>query len=286
MIKIMTIIQGVILGILQGIAEFLPISSSGHLAVAQNLLGLQDVPLLFDVFLHVATLAAVILFFRRQVWELLCALGRWITRRPLSDKIRGSSGLTCTDEAARKTVTAIILATVVTGVIGVVVEKKLSELPIKAVCGGFVFTAVILIVSSLIEKKAEQKGNIPSEGISWKQSLVIGLAQGVGTLPGISRSGSTIAGGLLSGVNRADAGEFSFIVSIPAIIGAFILELKDLGSVSSEIGAAPVIAGCITAFVVGYASLTWLMRIIRKGKLEWFACYLIPAGILGMIFLK
>lgn len=282
----MTIIQGVILGILQGVAEFLPISSSGHLAVAQNLLGLQDVPLLFDVFLHVATLAAVILFFRRQVWELLCALGRWITRRPLSDKISGSSGLTCTDEAARKTVTAIILATVVTGVIGVVVEKKLSELPIKAVCGGFVFTAVILIVSSLIEKKEEKKGSISSKGISWKQSLVIGLAQGVGTLPGISRSGSTIAGGLLSGVNRTDAGEFSFIVSIPAIIGAFILELKDIGSVSSEIGAAPVVAGCITAFVVGYASLTWLMRIIRKGKLEWFACYLIPAGILGMIFLK
>ena len=282
----MTILQGIFLGFLQGVAEFLPISSSGHLALAQNLLGLQNVPLLFDVFLHLATLTAVILFFRRQVWELLCAFGRWITRRPLSDGIKGSSGLTCTDEAARKTVVAIIIATVVTGVIGVVVEKKLSELPVKAICGGFIFTALILIVSSLIEKKGEQKRSIPSEGISWKQSLFIGFAQGVGTLPGISRSGSTIAGGLLSGVNRTDAGEFSFIVSIPAIIGAFILELKDLGSVSSEIGAVPVAAGCITAFVVGYASLTWLMRIIRRGKLEWFACYLIPAGILGMIFIK
>lgn len=282
----MTIIQGILLGVLQGVAEFLPISSSGHLAVAQNLLGLQDVPLLFDVFLHVATLAAVILFFRRQVWELLCAFGRWITRRPVSDRIKGSSGLTCTDEAARKTVRAVIIATVVTGIIGIIVEKKLSELPVKVICGGFVFTAVILVVSSLIGKKEEQKGAVPSEGISWKQSLVIGFAQGVGTLPGISRSGSTIAGGLLSGVNRTDAGEFSFIVSIPAIVGAFLLELKDLGSVSSEIGAVPVAAGCITAFAVGYASLAWLMRIIRRGKLEWFACYLIPAGILGMIFLK
>jgi undecaprenyl-diphosphatase len=282
----MTIIQGILLGVLQGVAEFLPISSSGHLAVAQNLLGLQDVPLLFDVFLHVATLAAVILFFRRQVWELLCAFGRWITRRPVSDRIKGSSGLTCTDEAARKTVRAVIIATVVTGIIGIIVEKKLSELPVKVICGGFVFTAVILVVSSLIGKKEERKGAVPSEGISWKQSLVIGFAQGVGTLPGISRSGSTIAGGLLSGVNRTDAGEFSFIVSIPAIVGAFLLELKDLGSVSSEIGAVPVAAGCITAFAVGYASLAWLMRIIRRGKLEWFACYLIPAGILGMIFLK
>jgi len=282
----MTILQGIFLGFLQGVAEFLPISSSGHLALAQNLLGLQEVPLLFDVFLHVATLAAVILFFRRQVGELLCAFGRWITRRPLSDGIKGSSGLTCTDEAARKTVVAIIIATVVTGAIGVIVEKKLSELPVKAICGGFIFTALVLIVSSLIEKKGAKKGDIASKGISWKQSLFIGFAQGVGTLPGISRSGSTIAGGLLSGVNRTDAGEFSFIVSIPAIIGAFILELKDLGSVSSEIGAVPVAAGCITAFVVGYASLTWLMRIIRRGKLEWFACYLIPAGILGMIFIK
>src|SRR5574344_2870393 len=128
----MTIIQGILLGMLQGVAEFLPISSSGHLAVAQHLFGLQDVPLLFDVFLHVATLAAVILYFRRQVWELLCAFGRWITRRPLSDAIHGSSGLTCTDKAGRKTVTAIILATVVTGIIGVVVEKKLNDFPIRS----------------------------------------------------------------------------------------------------------------------------------------------------------
>jgi undecaprenyl-diphosphatase len=282
----MTIIQGIILGSLQGIAEFLPISSSGHLAVAQNLFGLDNLPLLFDVFLHIATLAAVILYFRHQVWELLCAFGRWITRRPLSSKIHGTSGLTRTDEAGRRTVIAIIFATIVTGAIGVIVEKKLPELPIKAVSAGFIVTAVILIVSSLVEKKSAKNDVPESRGISWKQSLVIGFAQGVGTFPGISRSGSTIAGGLFCGVNRADAGEFSFIVSIPAIIGAFILELKDIGDVSSSVGAAPVIAGCAAAFAVGYASLSWLMRLIRKGKLQWFACYLIPAGILGMLFLK
>lgn len=284
----MTIIQGILLGILQGVAEFLPISSSGHLAVAQNLFGLDDVPLLFDVFLHIATLAAVILYFRRQVWELLCAFGRLVSRRPFSEDVHGTSGLTRTDVAGRRTVIAVIIATVITGAIGVVVEKKLPDLPIKAVCAGFIFTACVLIVSSRIEKKnrTAEKTSGTGEGISWKQSVVIGLAQGVGTLPGISRSGSTIAGGLLSGVDRSDAGEFSFIVSIPAILGAFLLELKDLGDVSSSIGAAPVIAGCAAAFAVGYISLVWLMRIIRKGRLEWFACYLIPAGILGMIFLK
>ena len=110
--------------------------------------------------------------------------------------------------------------------------------------------------------------------------------QGFGTLPGISRSGTTIAGALFGGVNRSLAGEFSFIVSIPAILGAFILELKDLGEMSSSIGAAPIIAGCIASFAVGYFSLSVLMKIIKKGKLQWFAAYLIPVGILGLIFLK
>ena len=110
--------------------------------------------------------------------------------------------------------------------------------------------------------------------------------QGVGTLPGISRSGSTIAGALFAGVDRKVAGEYSFIISIPAILGAFILEVKDLEKVSQTIGAAPIVAGCAAAFAAGYISLTLLMKIIQKGKLQWFAAYLIPAGIIGMIFLR
>ena len=108
--------------------------------------------------------------------------------------------------------------------------------------------------------------------------------QGIGTFPGISRSGSTIAGALFGGLDRAAAGEYSFIVSIPAILGAFVLELKDLDKVGTSIGAAPVIAGCAAAFAWGYISLTALMKIIKKGRLEWFAAYLIPLGIAGLIF--
>lgn len=108
--------------------------------------------------------------------------------------------------------------------------------------------------------------------------------QGIGTLPGISRSGSTIAGAQLAGVDRKSAGEFSFIVSIPAILGAFILEAKDLGEVSSSVGAEAVAAGFIAAFVAGYISLSFLMKLIKKGRLEWFAVYLVPIGILGLLF--
>ena len=288
----MTLIQGILLGILQGIAEFLPISSSGHLTIAQNLFGLDEVPLLFDVFLHLATLAAVCLYFRKKIWSLLKCFGRWIARKPIAKNKntfdQGMDALCGTDELGRKTIIAIILSTIITGIIGVITSKVIPELPVKLICVGFLITSALLIFSALLEKRNAEKQNPgePPKGISKLQALFIGLMQGIGTLPGISRSGSTIAGALFCGVERSAAGEYSFIISIPAILGAFILELKDLGDVSEAVGALPLIAGCISAFIVGYFSLAFLMKTIRKGKLQWFACYLIPAAILGLIFLK
>lgn len=288
----MSVIQGILLGILQGIAEFLPISSSGHLAVAQNIFGLDDLPLLFDVFLHLATLAAVCLYFWRKIWELLKCFGRWISRSP---KVKENSkdydvDLAQKDLANRKIIIAIILSTVVTGVMGIVSSKLIPNLSIKVTCCGFLVTSLFLILSSVIEKRnsrlAQNSDDKKNPSVSKVQALIIGFMQGIGTLPGISRSGSTIAGALFCGVDRSLAGEFSFIISIPAILGAFILELKDLGEVSSSIGAAPVFAGCAAAFATGYISLTFLMKMIKKGKLQYFALYLIPLAILGFIFLK
>ena len=285
----MTTLQGFLLGILQGVAEFLPISSSGHLALAQSLFGLEDVPLLYDIFLHMATLLAVTIYFWPKIWALLKCFGRWITKKQKSDnqvQISENDLLCPTDKIGQKTIIAIIVATIITGAFGVVTSKLIPDLSVKFVCGGFLVTSALLIISSIMEKRQSAKGPNEFTGISIKQSIIIGIMQGFGTLPGISRSGSTIAGALFGGVNRSLAGEFSFIVSIPAILGAFILELKDLGQMSSSIGAAPIIAGCISSFAVGYFSLSVLMKIIKKGKLQWFAAYLIPAGILGLIFLK
>ena len=277
----MSILQSILLGALQGLAEFLPISSSGHLAIAQKLFGLEDLPLLFDVFLHLATLCAVVLFFWKKIWKLLCTFARLVFRRPAPDGISDAE-----EKDSRSYILAVIITTLVTGVIGIAVEKLIPSLSIKFVCAGFIVTAFLLILSALVAKRQKQKANGSEKKAPSKiQALIIGLAQGFGTLPGISRSGSTIAGALCCGVNRQVAGEYSFIASIPAILGAFILEAKDLGEVSSSIGIAPVVVGCITAFAVGYLSLALLMKIIKKGKLEWFACYLIPAGILGLLFL-
>ena len=285
----MTVLQGFLLGILQGVAEFLPISSSGHLALVQSLFGLEDVPLWYDIFLHMATLLAVTIYFWPKIWALLKCFGRWITKKQKSDnqvQISENDLLCPTDKIGQKTIIAIIVATIITGAFGVVTSKLIPDLSVKFVCGGFLVTSALLIISSIMEKRQSAKGPNEFTGISIKQSIIIGIMQGFGTLPGISRSGSTIAGALFGGVNRSLAGEFSFIVSIPAILGAFILELKDLGQMSSSIGAAPIIAGCISSFAVGYFSLSVLMKIIKKGKLQWFAAYLIPAGILGLIFLK
>ena len=284
----MNTLQGILLGALQGIAEFLPISSSGHLAVAQNLFGLDDLPLLFDVFLHIATLFAVCLYFRKKIWALLKCLGRWISKRSLPQEQETDDFLCGTDQRGRKTIIAILISTFITGIMGIFSSKLIPSLSIKVTCAGFIITAIFLIISAAISKKNNKNLTEAAEqnqGITVLQALVIGFMQGIGTLPGISRSGSTIAGALFSGLNQKAAGDYSFIISIPAILGAFILELKDLGQVTEAVGIIPLIAGCITAFVVGYLSLAFLMKLIHKGKLHYFAFYLIPVGILGLIFL-
>lgn len=286
----MSILHSIYLGIIQGIAEFLPISSSGHLQIAQQLFGLEEVPLLFDIFLHLATLLAVCLVFWKKIWELLKCFGRWITKKTAPEKTDFASDeiLVGTEKAGRRTIIAIIISTIITGVIGVFTSKLIPDLSTKYVCIGFLITSALLIISTLIEKKrsSEEKAVAEKqEGVSVKQSIFIGFMQGIGTLPGISRSGSTISGALFSKLNRKAAGDYSFIISIPAILGAFVLDLKDLGEMTSSVGVVQILVGCLTAFVTGFISLKLLMKIISKGKLAWFAAYLIPAGILGIIFL-
>lgn len=284
----MSIVEGVLLGVLQGVAEFLPISSSGHLALAQELFDLDEVPLLFDVMLHLATLGAVLLFFRRRIWTLLQVAVRWLGRRSLPE-----------DAASLRTIVALLLGTAVTSVFAITLSDIIEDYSETAICIGFFITAGLLIFSDAVEERRRKRrlesgldegtsrdGTQAQDcGVSPLQGMAIGLAQGFGTLPGISRSGSTIAGALLCGVDREQAGEFSFLLSIPAILGAFVLELDDLDAMGEAVGLAPLLAGCFSAFVAGIFALAVLMKIVRKGKLEWFAAYLIPAGILGLVFL-
>lgn len=268
----MNIFQSLFLGILQGITEFLPVSSSGHLVVAQKLFGLDDVPLVFDVCLHVATLAAVVLFFRKTIIDLISVFIRMLAKKPLEG-----------DKPKQITILAVIVATVITGVLGIVSSHFIEDAPIKLVCAGFIVTGILLVLATVLDKSGKSATAGQSEGaVSVKQGIICGIAQGFGTLPGISRSGSTISAAILSGVDRKTAGEFSFILSIPAILGAFILEVKDLGEMTSVVSVPCLAAGCLAAFLAGLGALFVLMKLIKSGRLGFFAIYLIPLGIAGL----
>lgn len=268
----MSIIQAVLLGALQGVAEFLPISSSGHLTLVQHLFGLEDIPLLFDISLHVASLLAVILVFRKLIFDLILTAFRWMSRKSSEE-----------DEPKLRMILALIAATAVTGVFGLVLKKIIPDLPIQVVFIGFIITAILLFISSRISRKHE---GTECNQVSLLKGLFIGAAQGIGVLPGISRSGITISASLAAGIDRTTAGEFSFLLSIPAILAAFALELGGLENMASAISIPALLLGCLASFVIGVLALTFLLRLIRKGKLEWFAYYLIPLAVICLIFVR
>lgn len=281
-------LKAALLGALQGLTEFLPVSSSGHLEIAKKLFNLEAVPKLFDVILHLATLLAVVIYFRKQIAEFFQVLFRWIFRKPAPEKPMAQDGLCSTEEAGRRTIIAVIITTFITAVLGFAGEKLIPDVPLMFVFIGFFVTSILLVASGFVSRAQLKKAPEDTKeykGITILQSVVVGVFQGIGTLPGISRSGSTISGSLFTGVDRKRAGEYSFIVSIPAILGAFILELKDLKGVKEAVGTLPLIIGSVSAFVVGYLALAFLMKLIKKGKLEWFSVYLVLAGIFGLIFL-
>jgi undecaprenyl-diphosphatase len=267
----MTVTQALLLGLLQGVTEFLPVSSSGHLALAKAAFSLGDVPLLFDVSLHLATLAAVLLYFRGIIARLLSALVRRVRRKTRKG-----------DDACLRTLAALLAGTAVTAAFGAALHKSVSDLPLKVVSAGFIVTALMLVVSGRVA--AKRIGGAP-RWVSVRQGVIVGFAQGIGVLPGISRSGSTISGALLCGVGREESGEFSFLLSVPAVLGAFALELSGAEGMAQSVGAGALVLGCAAAFAAGLASLACLMKLIRRGRLEWFAVYLVPLGVAGLLFL-
>ena len=261
----MTAIQGILLGLLQGLTEFLPVSSSGHLVLVRAVMGLEDVPVLFDVMLHMATLVVVLWVFRKRVLGILAALGRFAVRRG-------------TDEDRPSLVLALRLAaaSALTAVIGL----GISELGVRENPG--LVSLLLLVTSLILIATIRSRGTRNLDDIGWGRSLVIGAAQGLGVFPGISRSGITIGSGLISGMNREAAGEFSFLLSVPAIGGAFLLSLKDAAELGSSVPTLSLAVGFFAALLAGYASLRILLWLISDGRLWIFAIYLVPVGIWGI----
>lgn len=254
----MTVIQALILGAVQGLTEFLPVSSSGHLVIFQHLLGLQNTPLVFDVLVHMGTLLAVFVAF----WSDIAAL----LRKPWSK------------------LTFLIVAGCIPAAIAGFLLEPIFEQTFKSllVVGiGLLITGVVLMVS---EKWAlAHPGLKEIEETSYKDVLFVGLLQAIAIVPGISRSGSTISAGLLAGMERPFAARFSFLLSIPVILGAGLLEFKDLGSgAMGGIPAAAIITGLLSAALFGYIAIKVVLRLVNQGRLSIFSWYVWALGLVAL----
>jgi undecaprenyl-diphosphatase len=262
----MSLLQAVILGIVQGLTEFLPVSSSGHLVLFKEFFEVSEVPILFDVILHVATLLVVVIVFRSRIWMILRSVYRWLRRR--NDEA---------DATNLRLAWVILLASVVTGAMGVFIgELGVNRYPV-VVSVLFIITGLALIATRFVKPRGEYAD------VGARTALITGFAQGLGVFPGISRSGITIAASLFSGLGRERAGEFSFLLSIPAITGALALSLRDLGDLTRFVSAGAILAGAGASFLVGLAALVLLLRVVRRGRLYLFSIYLVPLGITGII---
>lgn len=268
----MNVFESILFGLLQGLTEFLPVSSSGHLVVLKELLDLSEVSVLFDILLHIATLAAVCVVFRKKIFALIASAWRFICRKNSED-----------DQNNLVYILAIFLGSVVTVGVALIVRKLVPDPPIKLVSVFFLVSASILFVGFIAGRYHAKKGiSAESRPVRLRDGLVTGFAQGLGVFPGISRSGITISAALATGVPREHAGELSFLLSIPAIIGAFILELKDADTLIAQVEILPLVIGSLVAFVSGLLALKVLLHLVRRGNLVWFALWLVPLGLSGL----
>ena len=272
----MTIIKALILGLIQGVSEFLPISSSGHLSIAGILMGFDpeaDSLLSINILLHVATLAAVFIVYRNDIWEMIKAFFGMCR-----DLFTGK-GLRLKEFLYRSLIVMLIVATLPATVAAFVLGDIIENPQLWQIGIFLIITAILLFLS---EKLAG--GNTDLENMSSKRAFGVGCFQALGTLPGISRSGSTIVGGLFCGLDKKTAVRFSFLMSIPAILGALVLDIKDIFTAPSQtLSFLPVIVGMITAAVSGYFAIKFLLRLVEKSKLSYFSIYCTLAGIFAII---
>lgn len=284
--------KAIVMGIIQGIAEFLPISSSGHLAIFKHILNidLESGGLFFDVLLHVGTLVAIFVAFWKDIKKLFmdgvgividCAVnvGTFVSNRFSKEQKEYRKVI---DNAYRKFVLLIIVSTIPTGIIGVllqgIIEYASTTLLIPGI--GLIITAILLAIAD-----RNNSGRKRANQVSYTEAGIVGLAQGVATLPGISRSGTTITACLLCGFDKNFAVKYSFIMSIPAVLGAAILELKDITKISlATADVVNYLVGMMIAGVVGYICIKTMLVIVRGKKFKYFSYYCFVVGVIAIVW--
>jgi len=263
----MTTVQALLLGIIQGITEFLPISSSGHLVIAQQLFGIKEKALFFDVMLHLGTLLAVFVYFRRDIVALIAAVFG-----------RDSDSWPGTAAQGRRVALWVILGTIPAGVIGALFNSAIEKTFSSAVFagGGLLVTAALLAAAD--RTRAGERG---AASLGVPGSLIVGAAQAVAILPGVSRAGATICAAIFLKLDRREAARFSFFLFIPAILGAVVLEMKKALVAGPHHGAITIL-GMAAAFITGMFALNILIRVLTRGRLIWFSAYCAAAGVFAI----
>lgn len=275
----MDTLEAILLGILQGLTEYLPISSSGHLTIGQNILGITepDQILPFTVLLHVATVLSTIVMLHKEI--------TWIFKGLFKiEPKKGEEGIMQRLNNQQRYALAIIISMIPIGIVGVffkdTVEETFSSLLVVGCC--LLLTAALLSFSHYAKPRMK-------ENISLKDALIIGLGQALAVLPGLSRSGTTIATGLILGNSKQNMAQFSFLMVVPPILGQALLETKEMieiGVSASFGGISPMslIAGFIAAFISGCFACKWMISIVRRGKLIYFAFYCLVVGLVTVGF--
>jgi undecaprenyl-diphosphatase len=273
----MTLFQGAFLGLLQGLTEFLPVSSSGHLALFEILFGLKEANLFFNVMVHLGTLVAVVCFFWKDLWMLI--------KDTVSGLLSLGRGTSWSEVDAAypslKLAGLLIVATIPTGIMGIFFKEHFESMfgSLRAIGFAFLITTVLVWVTQFFGK-----GNLDGREMGPVKAFCIGILQGIAITPGISRSGSTISMAMMLGVGRQAAARFSFLLSIPAILGASVLEFKDLSleGINPSI-VLPTIVGAVIAAGVGYLAIKLLMGILERGHFHLFAYYTLALGVLTLV---
>lgn len=286
--------EAILLGLLQGLTEFLPVSSSGHLQIGKELLGIKNSgDLVFEVVVHAATVLSTIVVFRKQIWGLLKSL---FVKDGLFRSIAHPSKFNDGTDYVLK----ILLSMIPVFIVGMFFKDAVEGLfgsSIYVVAGALLVTAALLLLSDNAGKifgcccrrrKCAEADAVSDKGrrngISYWQAFVVGLGQAIAVIPGLSRSGTTIATGLLCGVKRDVVAQFSFLMVLIPILGEAFLEIVGGDMASSSIGALPLVLGFISAFVAGLFACKVMIALVKKTKLGWFALYCAVVAVLIFIF--
>ena len=273
----MNFFHAVTLGIVQGLTEFLPISSSGHLVLFQSLFGLKEPELLFDVAVHVGTLGAVCLFYFRDLKEII----RMLFSRSVWSNQGGRFGKRAGEIPQVRLFALIVVGTVPTVCLGIAFRPVAAILfsSIRIVGLMLLTTGLVLWLTRRTKKTGRGAGEL-----TLRDAIYIGIIQGLAILPGISRSGSTIAMGLLRGIERETAARYSFLLSIPAILGALILTCIGISEATHHNNVGIILGGALVAFLVGYFALKLLVYMVQKGSFFVFAPYCWFLGALCLVY--